>query len=233
MTNSFFTQFSERCSGTPFPDNSLASIKAFHGVGETNFSISVQVNHEDELLVFHSEKLEDETNASGFSHYLSLADIGSVTYNHSQEKISTLKDVIEFFLSDDTDARFNLCIEMRGNNVTRALSNFLDGYIEHIGDEKRLNVIVASENHLELSKLGQYSPNLYLLAIVHGMPVNFDYMRQLQHAGIDGVKLLGDFVFDHLIDDIKARDMKVFVGGVKPNQGTTLGVKTHGVFIEQ
>lgn len=212
--NSNLIIYSDRCTGTAFPDNTIEAMRILSERGVKNISISVQANSNNELIVFHDESLTRLTTNDGYVRHYDNESLSNVTlksaFGHPEIKIPSLAAFMNSLLAQES--KFNLCIEMRGVNIYRILVDELIKFNDVI-ECGLLGLTIASKDHNSLVMINSLLPVATTMAIVCGTPLT--YTEDIARAGIDKIKIECSFINSLLINDANARGVGVFIGGVK------------------
>ena len=118
-------------------ENTLESIKHAINLGVNGIEIDVHVCATGELVVFHDFTVDRITNGSGKISDLTISELKKLKVLNTFE-IPTLHEVMEV-----VDRHLLLNIELKGKNTPKAISKFINYYVEQKGWKYR-DILVSS-----------------------------------------------------------------------------------------
>ena len=185
-----------------YPENTLLAIE--QAVLQGADAIEIDVFAVDgELIVIHDHHLNRTTNGSGSIYQHSLAQLQQLDAGRGQ-RIPTLWQVLQ--LLAPTPLWLN--IELKGANTVAPLLPLLErAECELQFDVTR--ILLSSFNHHLLAELNRQSSALKLGALTASLAI--DYAAFAQQLNAYSVNCDVSFVNQSLVDDAKARGLKVYV----------------------
>lgn len=138
--------------GDGVPENSLAAFEVAYKAGY-GIELDVQLSRDGEVMVFHDYTLSRMTGADGQLSELDCAELEALRLNGTDEKIPTLKEVLEL-----VNGRVPILVELKGESADTAIckpvSELLSAYC---GD-----YLIESFNPLLLWGIKKYLPDAYV-----------------------------------------------------------------------
>lgn len=182
------------------PENTLSSVRKALQMGVRCIEIDVYYV-EDQLVVFHDDRLERTTNGRGLLCEQSFDYLRSLDAGHGQ-KIPTLEEVCEII---KTRACIN--IELKGPHTAEPVARLISRLIENGWDIAEF--LVSSFNYAELRKIKPLLPAIKLGVLIEGRPL--DSFKISEELGAFSVNPAVEYVNQQFVDDAHARNLKVFV----------------------
>ena len=141
-------------------ENTIPSIKKAMELGVDGIEIDVFRCKTGELVVFHDEKLDRLTNASGLIESLELDSIKKITVL-DQYRIPTLEDVLILI-----DGQVKLNIELKGQGTASPTNDIINQYINKEGwtNDK---FIISSFKWDELEKIRSLNSLIPIAVLVN------------------------------------------------------------------
>ena len=141
-------------------ENTIPSIKKAIELGVDGIEIDVFKCKTGELVVFHDEKLDRLTNASGFIESLELDSIKKITVL-DQYRIPTLDEVLILI-----DGQIKLNIELKGQGTASPTNDIINQYINKEGwtNDK---FIISSFKWDELEKIRSLNSLIPIAVLVN------------------------------------------------------------------
>lgn len=141
-------------------ENTIPSIKKAMELGVDGIEIDVFKCKTGELVVFHDEKLDRLTNASGLIESLELDSIKKITVL-DQYRIPTLEDVLILI-----DGQVKLNIELKGQGTASPTNDIINQYINKEGwtNDK---FIISSFKWDELEKIRSLNSLIPIAVLVN------------------------------------------------------------------
>ncbi|MBV2130749.1 glycerophosphodiester phosphodiesterase [Arsukibacterium indicum] len=184
-----------------YPENTLLAIEQAIVQGADAIEIDVFAV-QGELLVIHDHHLERTTNGTGSIYQYSLAGLMQLDAGQGQ-RIPTLWQVLEL-----THGKCWLNIELKGNNTVAPLLALLDKAEQQLGFDCQ-QLLISSFNHHLLAVIKLKRPDLKLGALTASLPVDYAaFASQLQAYSVNCDV---SFINQAMVDDAKARGLKVYV----------------------
>tara|TARA_R110002126_G_scaffold146224_13_gene292152 strand:- start:2054 stop:2764 length:711 start_codon:yes stop_codon:yes gene_type:complete len=184
-----------------FPENTLLAIEQAIIQGADAIEIDVFAV-QDELIVIHDHHLARTTNGIGSIYQYTLAELLQLDAGQGQ-RIPTLWQVLEL-----THDKCWLNIELKGDNTVAPLLTLLDKAEQQLGFDLQ-SLTISSFNHHLLAELKRKRPELKLGALTASLPV--DYAAFASRLQAYSVNCDVSFINQAMVDDAKARGLKVFV----------------------
>ena len=183
------------------PENTLKAFGKALDLGASWIELDVY-RIENELLVFHDERLERTTNGGGYlwDHplgYLRGLDAGE------GEKIPFLEEVMEL-----VGEKACINIELKGPFTAGKVGRMIEALVEG-GTRDYHHFLVSSFNHHLLREMQTRFPRIPRGALVCGIPL--DYCEFAEQLGASAVNLSLDFIDADIVADAHSRGMEVLV----------------------
>ena len=141
-------------------ENTIPSIKKAMELGVDGIEIDVFKCKTGELVVFHDEKLDRLTNASGLIESLELDSIKKITVL-DQYRIPTLEDVLILI-----DGQVKLNIELKGRGTASPTNDIINQYINK-GGWTNDKFIISSFKWDELEKIRSLNSLIPIAVLVN------------------------------------------------------------------
>tara|TARA_B100002049_G_scaffold114862_1_gene84850 strand:+ start:78 stop:764 length:687 start_codon:yes stop_codon:yes gene_type:complete len=141
-------------------ENTIPSIKKAMELGVDGIEIDVFKCKTGELVVFHDEKLDRLTNASGLIESLELDSIKKITVL-DQYRIPTLEDVLILI-----DGQVKLNIELKGQGTASPTNDIINQYINK-GGWTNDKFIISSFKWDELEKIRSLNSLIPIAVLVN------------------------------------------------------------------
>ncbi|MCF8298414.1 MAG: hypothetical protein K9J13_12780 [Saprospiraceae bacterium] len=164
------------------PENALSTIKTAVENGVKALEIDVQITSDDVLIVFHDDTLGRTTNGQGEIDTISFLQL--LSYNilnddgsASDEKISTLEDVIKYAKTRDLllDINFNMGVH-RKKEATEKISELFEKYNLY------KTAYVSSIDHRIVYRIRKKNPEIITALIMQPKIVGFHYIDNLHRS---------------------------------------------------
>lgn len=146
-------------------ENTLASIQKALDLGVDMIEIDVFNIKSGETVVFHDERLERISNASGNIEEYYLADIKKVILD-GNHRIPLLQDVLKL-----VDNKVALNIELKGPNTAGRVNFITDFYIKKRGWTLE-NIVISSFNWDELREMRRINPDIAIAILTEENPID-------------------------------------------------------------
>jgi len=192
--------FAHRGASGYAPENTLAAFKKALDLHSPWAELDVY-SVENELIVFHDDRMERVTNGEGYIEKLPLADIRKLKVKRS-ERIPYLHEVLDL-----ADKKMNFNIELKGINTAEPVVKLIHSYLKK--GWKKEQFLISSFNHIELSKIQELDSELNTGALLCGMPL--DYCAFASKLGAYSVHPSIEFLDKTYVEDAHRRGLKVFV----------------------
>jgi glycerophosphoryl diester phosphodiesterase len=184
-----------------YPENTLLAIKQAILQGADAIEIDVFAV-QGELIVIHDHHLSRTTNGSGSIYDYTLEQLQQFDAGQG-ERIPTLWQVLQLVQN-----KLWLNIELKGDNTVEPLLRLLQQAEQQLGFNCE-QLLLSSFNHHLLIALKQARPTLKLGALTASLPVDYASFATNLHAY--SVNCDVSFINQALVDDAKARGLKVYV----------------------
>ncbi|RLA12226.1 MAG: glycerophosphodiester phosphodiesterase [Gammaproteobacteria bacterium] len=182
------------------PENTLASVRKALALGAEFIEMDVYWV-DDQLMVFHDDRLERTTNGSGYLWDQSFELLRSLDAGDG-EQIPTLDEVCKLI-----DQQAGLNIELKGPGTAAPVAAFINDLA--LNGWQQTSLLVSSFDHRQLAELKQLNPNIRLGALTASLPV--DNARFAESLGAYSVHASLDFIDQVFVTDAHARGIKVYV----------------------
>jgi glycerophosphoryl diester phosphodiesterase len=156
----------------------------------------------DELMVIHDHHLQRTTNGSGSIYQCSLAQLQQLDAGQGQ-RIPTLWQVLTFI-----QGKCWLNIELKGPDIAAPLLALLSKAEQQLGFDCQ-QLLVSSFNHHLLAAIKLERPDVKLGALTASLPIDYAAFATMLQAY--SVHCDVSFINQAMVDDAKARGLKVFV----------------------
>lgn len=183
------------------PENTLSSFAKALELGASWIELDVYLV-EDELIVFHDDRLERATNGQGYVTEASLEYLRSLDAGLGQQ-IPLLTEVFDLV---DGKAGFNL--ELKGPGTAASVARLIK---QRLTTSKwcRDQFVVSSFNHPELLAFTQMMPEIRVGVLTANIPLGYGEFAEPFHAW--SIHASVDCVNREFVDDAHQRGMRVFV----------------------
>ncbi len=186
-------------SGTS-PENTLLAFRTALDAGAEWFELDVQLV-EDELVVFHDDKLERTTNGKGFLADITLSELRQLDAGKG-EKIPLLHEVLSL-----ARGRAQVNIELKGAGTGVATT----GLLKKLFEQKQLlpsDVLASSLRLEELHKFQQLMPQVRRAPIYEVLPN--DLRTELRRFDCWSVHMHKSLITDRVIEITRHQGCRVF-----------------------
>lgn len=139
-------------------ENTLASIQKAMDLGVDMIEIDVFKIKSNEIVVFHDERLERLSNASGNIEDYYIFDLRKVILE-GNHRIPMLQEVLKLI-----DNKVALNIELKGANTADRVNFIMDYYVRERGWDWS-NFVVSSFNWDELKKMREANPDVAIAVL--------------------------------------------------------------------
>lgn len=202
-----------------YPENTLLAIE--QAIVQDADAVEIDVFAVDgELIVIHDHHLSRTTNGEGSIYQHSLTQLQKLDAGRGQ-RIPTLWQVLQVL----APTQLWLNIELKGDNTVAPLVSLLAKAEHELGFSLN-RIVVSSFNHHLLSELKQLCPALKLGALTASLAL--DYAAFASKLGAYSVNCDVSFINQAMVDDAKARGLKVFVYTVDQSDDITR-LQSYGV----
>jgi len=200
MTTPAFLCIGHRGAKGHGPENTLLAIRRALAQGVTRIEVDVY-SVDDQLMVFHDDRLERTTNGIGYLcdqsfNYLRSLDAGD------GEQIPTLTEV-----STLVNQRAGLNIELKGPDTAAPVAAFISNLVN--SGWSLHSILVSSFDHRQLAELKRLNSEIRLGALTASLPV--DNARFAESLGAFSVHPSIEFVDQSFVTDAHARGLRVYV----------------------
>lgn len=185
-----------------YPENTLLAIE--QAIVQDADAVEIDVFAVDgELIVIHDHHLSRTTNGEGSIYQHSLTQLQQLDAGRGQ-RIPTLWQVLQLL----APTQLWLNIELKGDNTVTPLVSLLAKAERDLSFSLN-RIVVSSFNHHLLSELKQLCPALKLGALTASLAL--DYAAFASKLGAYSVNCDVSFINKAMVEDAKARGLKVFV----------------------
>ena len=184
------------------PENTIKSFKKALALGVDAIELDVYVCKTGELIVMHDDKVDRTTNGSGYTEDKTFAQLRALDAGKG-ELIPTLEEVL-----DVIDKRVVVNIELKGNHTALATCNVIREYINNRGWSES-NFMVSSFDHHELNKFKELFPEIFIGALVDGIPLSYSDCAVELNA--QSINLCLDFINQDFVNHAHKNGLKVYV----------------------
>jgi len=182
------------------PENTLASVDKAVELKVDMVEIDVYFV-DDELIVFHDDRLERTTNGEGYIWDNSFDELRKLDAGSGQ-RIPTLQEVVE---SIPGDIKIN--IEIKGRTATRPAVEFIQQQCKTKKAKKRF--LVSSFMHKELALVRKLDTDIRIGALCTAEPCKLAKFADKLSAYSVNPSI--EFVSEEFVQDAHQRGLKVFV----------------------
>jgi glycerophosphoryl diester phosphodiesterase len=184
------------------PENTLASFAKAIELGVDMVEFDVQRCKTGELVVLHDTKVNRTTNGKGSVGDFTLADLQKLDAGKG-EQIPTLREVLDLV---DREARVN--IEIKQEGIVDDVAAIIKEYVTRHGWSEK-DFLVSSFWHRELAAFKKIYPGVATSALFVCDPAGgIEFVSSL---GVDAVGCSIEFISKELVQDVHARDKKIFL----------------------
>ncbi|WP_214001111.1 glycerophosphodiester phosphodiesterase family protein [Arsukibacterium sp.] len=184
-----------------YPENTLLAIEQALIQGADAIEIDVFAV-QGELIVIHDHHLARTTNGTGSIYQYNLTELMQLDAGQGQ-RIPTLWQVLEL-----TNGKCWLNIELKGDDTVAPLLALLEQAEQQLGFDLQ-SLVISSFNHHLLFAIKQQQPQLRLGALTASLPLDYAAFASILQAY--SVHCDVSFINQALVDDAKARGLKVYV----------------------
>ena len=185
-----------------YPENTLLAIE--QAIAQQADAVEIDVFAvEGELIVIHDYHLSRTTNGQGSIYQHGLTQLLQLDAGRGQ-RIPTLWQVLQLL----APTRLWLNIELKGDNTVVPLLQLLAKAERELAFSTQ-RIVVSSFNHHLLAALKQQRPTLKLGALTASLAL--DYAAFASQLGAYSVNCDVSFINQAMVEDAKARGLKVFV----------------------
>lgn len=184
-----------------YPENTLLAFE--HALQQGADAIELDVFAvQNELVVIHDAKLERTTNGKGTIYQHTLAELAALDAGEGQA-IPRLWQVLQLVQN-----RCWLNIELKGANTLAPLLKLLDRAQRELAFDVT-TLLVSSFNHQLLAALKAARPAIRIGALTACLPLHYAAFAAELRA--EAVHCDADFIDEAMVQDAKARGLKVYV----------------------
>ncbi len=151
--------FAHRGASGYAPENTLTAFKKALELNAPWAELDVYTI-ENELVVFHDDRMERVTNGLGYIEKHSLSDLRKLKVK-KQDKIPYLREVLDL-----ADKQMNFNIELKGINTAEPVVKLIHSYLAK--GWKKEQFLISSFNHIELAKIHELDSELKTGALLCG-----------------------------------------------------------------
>jgi len=157
-------------SGYEF-ENSMSAFKKAIELGIKYIELDVRLTSDNQLVVFHDERLDRCTNSVGNIRDLAYEELHSNTLLSNGEKIPSLEDVCHLFKSHGV----NVLIELKEDNIAFEVYEVVTGLL------KSNTFIIGSFFHKQIFEIKNKHPALQTCIMFECYPINLtNYVNELK-----------------------------------------------------
>jgi glycerophosphoryl diester phosphodiesterase len=196
-----FIVFAHRGAKGHEPENTLSAFAKALDLGASWIELDVYLV-EDELLVFHDDRLERTTNGQGYVTEVSVEYLRSLDAGNGQQ-IPLLTEVFDL-----VDGAAGLNIELKGPGTAANVARLVEESLSTSGWQ-RDQFIVSSFNHPELLAFARLMPDIRIGALTAHIPLG--YAEFAESFGAWSVHASREFIDRAFVADAHDRGMKVYV----------------------
>lgn len=184
------------------PENTIRSFKKALSLNVDAIEFDVNVCKTGEVVVMHDNKLDRTTNGVGYIQEKTFAELRLLDAGKG-ELIPTLEEVL-----DVIDRKVIVNIELKGRGSALATFRVIQKYIKTKGWSET-DFMVSSFDHHELHEFKQHYPQIFIGALVDGIPLSYaDCAVQLNAQSIN---LSLEFINQDFVNDAHKKGLKVYV----------------------
>lgn len=183
------------------PENTLLSVRTALDLKVDWVEVDVYAI-ENQLVVFHDERLERTTNGKGLIHDKTLDYLRSLDAGNG-EKIPLLAEVLEVI-----SGAAGINVELKGTGSAALTANLLQAEVVS-GRFSSKQILVSSFNHRELYQFKQLVPEIAIGGLVAGIPLSLAAFAE--ELGAATVNAALDFVSEEFVADTHRRGMSFYV----------------------
>ncbi len=181
-------------------ENSIASFKKALELNCRWIELDVY-NVENNLVVFHDDRLERCTNGFGRISDKTYSEISDLRLKNG-ERIPLLKEVLKII-----GGTASVNIELKGENTVLLTVELIREYFKK--GWRKEQFLISSFNHIELSKIHKVDSSLKIGALTCSIPMNYSEFAQKMNAY--SIHCSSDFINYEYVKDAHRRGLKVFV----------------------
>ncbi|PLX92334.1 MAG: glycerophosphodiester phosphodiesterase [Desulfuromonas sp.] len=192
--------FAHRGARGHAPENTLSAMRTALELGAPWVEIDVFLV-DDELVVFHDERLERTTNGNGLLQKKSFAELRQLDAGNG-EQIPTLDEVCACI-----DRRAGINIELKGGGCAEAVATALERWVAQ--GWNRDDFLVSSFDHRQLQQFHRLAPEVRIGALHCSLPI--DDACFAEELDAYSVHPSIEFVDERFVADAHRRGLKVYV----------------------
>jgi glycerophosphoryl diester phosphodiesterase len=196
-----FFLFAHRGAKGYEPENTLSAFAKALDLGDSWVEADVYAV-EDELVVFHDDRLERTTNGSGHVADLSLEYLRSLDAGKGQQ-VPLLTEVLDLICG-----KAGINIELKGPGTAARVAHLIKQLLT-TSSWHWDQFIVSSFHHPELLAFTRMMPEIRIGALTANIPLGYAEFAEPFNAW--SVHASSEFINRAFVDDAHVRGMKVFV----------------------
>lgn len=184
------------------PENTIASITKALASGVDMIEIDTAVCSTGEVILMHDDKVDRNTDGSGYVADLNFDEIRSLRVEGT-EPIPTLQEAISCI-----GRACPINIEIKGSGSAQEVARIL---LEEIGSNKREadDFIVSSYNHHELFAFAKLCPDIRIAPIISCYPLKL--AKLAEDIGAWSLNMKRENVTEEIVEDAHRRGIKVLI----------------------
>lgn len=195
------------------PENTILSFQTAIDIGCDRAELDVRLSKDNEVIVFHDEKVSRMTNRTGFVHKLNLVELKKLELPYKQ-KIPTLQEVIDY-----CKGKIDLMIELKSKGTAKPvnkilLENNFAGHVVIISfDVELLQEIKEINPKLKVGLLfKKYSESVWQLA--KKIPLDFIGPKSniVTRGMINKAHKLGKYIYTYNVKDKETGNKLIALG---------------------
>lgn len=197
-----FLCFGHRGARGHAPENTLKAIERGIALGADWIEVDVHVSADGQPVVIHDRWLDRSTSGRGLVADACWEALRGLDAGEG-ERIPLLEEVFECVAG-----RAGLNVEIKGAGASDAVVHVAQRWVGRAGwSQDRL--LVSSFDHRQLAAVRRAAPELYLGALVGGVPLDLAACAEALSAR--SIHLSVDFLDPALIADAQQRGLRVYV----------------------
>ncbi|MFT7590077.1 MAG: glycerophosphoryl diester phosphodiesterase, partial [Limisphaerales bacterium] len=157
-----------------YPSNSVESVRRAIALGAGGIELDVQMTADGEVVVYHDQFLETETNSEGAIWSLPLSDVLEAEYKqpiYARYKVVSLENMF-FAISESEDLWLSLDMKIRKPDADQQLiEDFADAIYSEIESANLLDKVIVESRSFDLLKYFQTNYPL-VKRVINGLPEN-------------------------------------------------------------
>lgn len=182
------------------PENTLRSIQAAITLGADMVEIDVFALPSGEVILFHDDRLDRTTNASGPTLAMDFATLRQLDAGKG-ERIPTLQEAIEL-----VNKRVPLIIEIKNPGSAKLVAAILQSYLQRGWQTDHF--IISSFNHPELYTFKQILPDVASASLIYSIPLDYSAYCEPLQASICAPAT--DIITQAFVDDAHKRGILLY-----------------------